>query len=231
MRFARPETIQPRNQAAVRPDYVMVPTCCALVVVQIDETGSRRAVVQEEAEAPAAQSSERFEATSRAAEDDEAVLSKCPPRHFSNPFFGGLSRGIFVRNGLAAVTVALVGYIAAMHGVGLDREDALTVSLLTLGLTQLLQILHLIQQGMPSSAKDMAGTCGLLAALGICGVIMLLAAWVPLAAALQLTPPPMSAWGMILGLAVMPVIVARFIEVCEARTHGLACVRESNACR
>lgn len=231
MRFERQETIQPQDQQAVRTDYVVVPTCCGLVVVQIDETGDRRSVAHEEVKAPAAQSPKRVEARPRSDDDVEAGIFKRPSRLMSDPLFVGLSRGVVVRHGLATMAVVLVAYIAAVNGVGHHRAEATTVSLLTLGLALLLQVLHLIQNRVPSSAKDMAGTCGLLAALGLCGLIVLLAAWVPLAAALQLTPPPMSAWGMILGLAVLPVIVVRLIEFCETRTHDLALVKQSNACR
>ncbi len=52
--------------------------------------------------------------------------------------------------------------------------------------------------------------------------------WLLVAAALQLQPPPLLAWGVILGLAVTPIIVVRFVELFELGSFGVLGARKQS---
>ncbi len=126
------------------------------------------------------------------------------------------------------MAVTLFAYVAALRGIRLGGNEAVAVSILTVGLAQLLHIFQSIKQGgAPASANHMSGRRPDWAVFGLCGLTLLVGTFVSLAMELQLNPPPISAWGVIVGVVIAPTIVMGFIELFEARNHGIVCAQKA----
>jgi Ca2+-transporting ATPase len=159
-----------------------------------------------------------FPAFALAAGKGDPDILKRPPRPPSEQLIGTPEWSVIVRYGLTITAVTVIALVVAVRGLGLDAAEATTVSFLTIAVAQLLHVFNMRKPGSSFLVNDVTRNRWVWAALGLCGLLLALAVYVPwAAAALQLTPPSLSAWLLIIGLGMMPVIVARLVEAFELK--------------
>lgn len=93
---------------------------------------------------------------------------------------------------------------------GLEPAEATTVSFLTLALAQTWHVLNLRAVGAPFWRNDVLSNRYVWAACITCVALVLLGLYLPISArVMNLHPPELPVWGLILGGSVLPLFVAR----------------------
>lgn len=156
-----------------------------------------------------------FPAFALAANKGDPEILKRRPRPPSELLIGGREWAVIVRHGLTITAVTLAALVVAVRGFDLSAHEATTVSFLTIALAQLFHVFNMRNRNTALFDNDVTRNRWVWAALGLCLVLLLMALYVPpIAAALQLTPPSFAAWQVIIGLALLPIVIARLAELC-----------------
>jgi Ca2+-transporting ATPase len=134
-------------------------------------------------------------------------LMRQPPRHPREPILG---RGRWVRIALygAAFTVSVLGaLLIAQHKLGLDPEGAVTVSFLTLAFAQLWHVFNMRADTSGPWLNEVTRNRWVWAALALCTGLILAALYVPLlAAVLELQPPGLAGWLLVITMSLLPLL-------------------------
>lgn len=151
-----------------------------------------------------------------AGKGDPKVLER-PPRPPAEPLIGVAQWSGIVRHGLTMTAVTLVALVVAVRGLELAPEIATTVSFLTIAFAQLFHVFNMRTAGAQPFDNDITRNPWVWAALGLCIVLLTSAVYIPpVAAALQLVPPTLSMWGLVVGLAMVPVVLGYAFERWQA---------------
>jgi Ca2+-transporting ATPase len=138
---------------------------------------------------------------------DDGILGR-PPRDPAKPI---LTRSIWILivvTGLAITGATLGGFYIARTSLSLEGNGALTVSFLILAFAQLWNVFNMRDPGTPILRNDIVRNPYIWAALAGCAGLLLLAVHTPLLAqTLHLARLDPSAWALVIGLSVMPVVV------------------------
>ncbi|QBQ56539.1 cation-transporting P-type ATPase [Nitrosococcus wardiae] len=124
---------------------------------------------------------------------------------------------------------------AAWYGLGLEREQAITVSFLTLAFGKLWFTFNLRRPETTLLRNDVVRNPWIWGSIGLCTALLLAAVYLPfLSTLLQTVPPDTSGWGIILGVSLMPMLVGQALRIVQAyrlgRQEGAAKgVKSSNA--
>jgi len=163
-----------------------------------------------------------FPAFALAAGRGDPDILKRRPRPPSEQLIGAPEWSVIIRYGLTITAVTLIALVVAVRGLGLDAAEATTVSFLTIAVAQLLHVFNMRKPGSSFFVNDITRNRWVWAALGLCGLLLALGVYVPwAAAALQLTPPTPSAWLLIIGLGITPVIAARLFEAFKMKNSRI----------
>ena len=163
-----------------------------------------------------------FPAFALAAGRGDPDILKRRPRPPSEQLIGAPEWSLIIRYGLTIPAVTLIALVVAVRGLGLDAAEATTVSFLTIAVAQLLHVFNMRKPGSSFFVNDITRNRWVWAALGLCGLLLALGVYVPwAAAALQLTPPTPSAWLLIIGLGITPVIAARLFEAFKMKNSRI----------
>ena len=100
--------------------------------------------------------------------------------------------------------------VLARRWLGLNAEEAVTISFLTLAYAQLWHVFNMRERGTPLFYNEITQNRYVWAALGLCTGMILAAVYVPgLAAVLQVTPPDLAGWSLIVGMSLLPLLVGQ----------------------
>ncbi|MFW6107162.1 MAG: cation-translocating P-type ATPase [bacterium] len=104
------------------------------------------------------------------------------------------------------ITAAVLGALAlALLWLRLPREQAVTVSFLTLAFAQLWHVFNMREPGSRLFRNDIARNPFVWGALALCAVMLLAATYTPaLALVLKVAAPPLQGWLVILGMSLLP---------------------------
>jgi Ca2+-transporting ATPase len=129
-----------------------------------------------------------------------------PDESVVTPYHWGLIGGYGV---LIALTI-LGAFAAALGGLGLDTERAVTVSFLTLSISRLLHVFNMRNPESGWIDNEISRTPYVWGALGLCLALLLLAVyWPPLAGILSVVPIGLDEWLLIGGASLVPLLVGQ----------------------
>lgn len=142
-------------------------------------------------------------------EGDEQVMQH-PPRDPKEDLLTPRHWTIIVVYALVIASATLGAMLLGSEVLGLAPKEATTVSFLTLGFAQTWHVLNLRAPRAPLWRNDVLGNRYVWAATAACIVVTLLGVYVPISArVMQLQAPTLEAWGLILGMSLLPLWVAR----------------------
>jgi Ca2+-transporting ATPase len=113
------------------------------------------------------------------------------------------------------ITAAVLGAFAiALRHMGLEGNDAITISFLTLAFARQWHVFNMRDRGSRFFKNDVVENPFIWGALIICSALLLIAVYVPgLAAVLKLTHPGISGWYLILGFSLIPFVVGQIVKL------------------
>jgi Ca2+-transporting ATPase len=154
-------------------------------------------------------------------------LMRQPPRPASEQI---LERRHWLRilsHGAVLAASVLAAMAAALLGLGLAREQAVTVSFLTLALAQLWHVFNMREAGTRLLRNEITGNAWIWGAIAICLVLLGTALWFePLRAVLRLAHPGLPGYGLALAFSAAPLLLGPLVG---RLTRGDRDLRDINA--
>ncbi len=139
-------------------------------------------------------------------------MMEVPPRPSDQPVLTKRGWGATMVYGLM-LTVSVLGAFAIAFKMGMDQQQAVTVSFLTLAFAQLWHIFNMRSIGTHLFKNEITQNPFVWAALALCSVLLLVVVYVPLAAkVLELTDPGLAGWVLILTASFIPCIVGQVFK-------------------
>lgn len=137
-----------------------------------------------------------------------------PPRPPDEPL---LTRGQwrFIGGYGFLLTAAVLGaFYLALAPLGMTVVEAVSVSFLTLALGQIWHVFSMADSAAPLVRNEVTENPWVWGAVALCVLLVLAAAYLPvLSDVLQVTPPDLFAWGVVLGLSLAPLVVGRVVRL------------------
>ena len=135
------------------------------------------------------------------------ALMERPPRPAGEPLLARPHVWAIVGQSLAMAAAVLGSLAVALLGLDLPKEEAVTVSFMTLAVAQLLHVFDMGAPGGRFLRDDVARNRWVWAALALCAVLLALAVgFAPLADILSLRDPGAAGWLVVAVGAVLPVV-------------------------
>ena len=153
-------------------------------------------------------------------EADEATMTR-PPRRGDAPI---LSRRQWM--GIAAYGVVFAAFVLgallwALHGLQLSPGAAVTVSFLTLAVSQLLHVFNMRSAASGLLRNEVTRNPWVWGALGLCAGLLVGAVYVPgLARVLEVQAIPLDAWGIVGVMSLGPLIVGQTVLLVRGASDG-----------
>ena len=162
-------------------------------------------------------------------EGEEDVLHR-PPRNPREPLLGRL-QWLFIGGGAVLLTAATLGALLMGHQwLGLEGDALVTLSFLTLAFTQLWHVFNMRGARSGLLRNMIARNPSVWMAIAFCTAILLTAVyWPPLAESLHLIAPSRTAWGVILGLSLAPLVLIQLGMMVAAALRPRRANREARA--
>ena len=157
-------------------------------------------------------------------EGEEDVL-RLPPRDPREPLLGS-PQWLFVAGFGALLTAStLSALVIGRYGLRLQGEALVTVSFLTLAFAQLWHVFNMRGRGSGVLRNAVTSNPFVWMAVALCTAILLLAIYVPpLAVALQIVPPDLAGWTLVLAASLAPlllgVMIGTFGRVIRTKSRG-----------
>ena len=157
-------------------------------------------------------------------EGEEDVL-RLPPRDPREPLLGS-PQWLFVAGFGALLTAStLSALVIGRYGLRLQGEALVTVSFLTLAFAQLWHVFNMRGRGSGVLRNAVTSNPYVWMAVALCTAILLLAIYVPpLAVALQIVPPDLAGWTLVLAASLAPlllgVMIGTFGPVIRTKSRG-----------
>jgi Ca2+-transporting ATPase len=146
-------------------------------------------------------------------EGDPSVMRR-PPRDPDEPI---LTRGWWLAIGGYAILIAgavLGGFAVALIHFGMAREEAVTVSFLSLSLARLCHVFNMREAGSKPIRNEITRNPFVWMALVICVGLLAAALYIPaLRHILGLTSPGAEGWGIILVAGVLPLLLGQAVKL------------------
>ena len=162
-------------------------------------------------------------------EGEEDVLHR-PPRNPREPLLGRL-QWLFIGGSAVLLTTATLGALLIGHQwLALEGDALVTLSFLTLAFTQLWHVFNMRGARSGLLRNMIARNPSVWMAIAFCIAILLSAVyWPPLAEPLHLIAPSRTAWGVILGLSLAPLVLIQLGIVVAAALRRRRANREARA--
>lgn len=129
-----------------------------------------------------------------------------PDESVVTPYHWGLIGGYGV---VIALTI-LGAFYGALQELGMDVDQAVTVSFLTLSISRLLHVFNMRSPESGLLDNEISRTPYVWGALALClGLLLLAVYWPPLASILSVVPPGLNGWLLIGGASVVPLILGQ----------------------
>jgi len=141
-------------------------------------------------------------------------IMKRPPRAADEPVVAVRHWIAIVAHGAVMTASVLTAFAVALGPLDLSATGAVTVSFLTLAFCQLWHVLNMRREHSGVFVNEITRNRWVWAALALCTFIMLAAVYfAPLANVLHVEPPTASAWGLVAGMSLVPLVVGQLAKV------------------
>ena len=146
-------------------------------------------------------------------EAEEGVMQR-KPRDPDEPILTNRHwRGIFLY-GLLITTTVLGALYVAINILNMDSSHAVTVSFLTLALSQLWHVFNMRSDASTIWRNTIVTNRWVWGALGLCVVLLLLATYIsPLAQVLKVQAPGLDGWLVVIGFSIIPLVVGQLTKM------------------
>lgn len=149
-------------------------------------------------------------------EGDREVLKR-PPRDPKESIMAKRHWFVVGLYGVLLTTAVLCAFIWATRQPDRGVNFPVTVAFLTIALAQMWQVFNMRSRLSHPLNNQLTRNPYIWAALALCGALLLAAVYVPpLAAVLDLVPPDATAWGVIVGASVAPLLVGQLMKAIPA---------------
>jgi Ca2+-transporting ATPase len=149
-----------------------------------------------------------------------AGLMTEPPRAAEEPI---LLRGhwiLILGYGALIATTVLVAFALALIWLGLDTGQAVTIGFMTFGFGRLLHVLNMRDTDSPVLVNEITRNPMVWIAIGVGVALLVLAAQVPLVAAvLAIQPLPSAGWLLVAGFSALPLILVQVAKLVLSRVE------------
>ena len=150
-------------------------------------------------------------------------LMKRGPRPFSESL---LTRSHWVRivlHGFVIATTVLAAMAIAVGKLGANTEQAITISFCTLTLAQVWHVFNMRDNIRTPFSNEITRNIWVWLAVGLCVLLLLAAVYVPLLSnVLSLSDPGVDGWLLIVGMSVVPIVIAplvRWVAIRSPKTN------------
>jgi Ca2+-transporting ATPase len=153
--------------------------------------------------------------------EPEPGLMEKPPR---DPGEAVLTRKHWVSImgfGALIMVPTLFGLLIALHWMGMSKDEAVTVSFLTLAFARLWHVFNMRDRRSRFMRNEVTTNVWVWGAIGICVALLLATVYVPgLSTVLETAKPDGPAWLLILGLSLVPFVVGQLVKSMSSRKQG-----------
>lgn len=150
-------------------------------------------------------------------EGDKAVMQK-PPRDPDEPVLTKAYWLAIVGYALVITVAVLAAFAAALWYFDLPREQAVTISFLSLSLARLTHVFNMRDAESPPLVNEITRNPYIWGALAICLVLLAGALYLPLLRdILGLTAPGQEGWLLILAVALVPLVAGQAAKLVRSR--------------
>ncbi|OIO55712.1 MAG: ATPase [Alphaproteobacteria bacterium CG_4_10_14_0_2_um_filter_63_37] len=133
-----------------------------------------------------------------------------PPRNPKEPLLTRHHWWLIAGYGAVMAAAVLGAFALALGPLGLSAGQGVTVSFLTVALAQLLHVFNMRDRGSTWWRNDIVANGWVWGALALCVLLLGLATYGPLLpGVLGLEPIPLDAWGVVIGMSVLPLLVGQ----------------------
>lgn len=102
---------------------------------------------------------------------------------------------------------------AALHVLGLEEKQSVSISFLTIASAQLWHVFNMSHRGAGFLRNDVSRNPYVWMALGLCFLLLMCAVFIPLfAEILHLTTPTKEGWALVLVMSLFPLITGRILK-------------------
>ena len=145
-----------------------------------------------------------------------------PPRDPSVPMISRYQWYLIGGYGVLIGATVFGAYMFALHGLGMDTTEAVTVSFLTISITRLLHVFNMRSASSGLVRNEVSRNPWVWVALGVSVALLLVAVYVPfLADILKVTAPGPQHWLVIVGASLIPLVVGQlFLAVRRRRADS-----------
>ncbi|MDR8393273.1 cation-transporting P-type ATPase [Aliifodinibius sp. S!AR15-10] len=142
-------------------------------------------------------------------EAEDGVMHR-PPRPPKEPILDNRHwTGIFVY-GLVITTTVLSVLLLSLNMLELDNRSAVTLSFLTLALSQLWHVFNMRSSSSGIFNNTIVRNRWVWGALVLCLLLLLMAVYIPpIALVLQIQPPTILGWGIVFGFSLIPLLAGQ----------------------
>ncbi|MCF8062008.1 MAG: cation-transporting P-type ATPase [Deltaproteobacteria bacterium] len=138
---------------------------------------------------------------------DPSLMDR-PPRDPKEPVLARRHWIYIVASSVVLAAAVLGGFALAFHWLRADRSTAVTISFLTLAFARLWHVFNMREKGTHVLRNDVVRNPFVWGALGLCSLLLLAGVYAPgLSLVLGLEAPDVRAWGLILGMSLMPLVL------------------------
>jgi Ca2+-transporting ATPase len=156
-------------------------------------------------------------------EGDPGIMRR-PPRDPGEPILARRHWLAIAVYGLMITAVVLGAHALARRVLGYSAGQAVTVSFLTLGFTQLLHVFNMRDPGSHFARNDVARSPWIWGAVILCSLLFAAAVYVPLlAGVLTIAAPGAAGWLVILAMSLVPWVAGQlWLTAAPAKTPALS---------
>jgi Ca2+-transporting ATPase len=145
--------------------------------------------------------------------EGSAAIMDRPPRDPDEPIMTRQHWIAMGGYGFLITVAVLVSLLLAQQWLLMERERAVTVSFLTLAFAQLWHVFDMRDRGSSFTRNDVTENIYVWGALALCTLLLLAAVYAPvLSDVLQVRPPGLNGWGLVLGMSLLPWAVAQVLK-------------------
>lgn len=145
-------------------------------------------------------------------EGGEHVMKE-PPRDPKEPLLTR-RRWLGIAGYGTVITFSVLGALLyAIHGLGYESREAVSVSFLTIAFAQLFHVFNMRDKGSGLVNNEITRNPYVWGALALCSILIAAAVYVkPLAEVLRIIPPDAGGWTLVLVMSLLPVVIGQALK-------------------
>jgi len=137
-----------------------------------------------------------------------------PPRGAAEPIITRRQWGLIGGYGIIIAGCVLAALAVSVHWLEIDREQAVTISFLTLALAQLWHVFNMRAAGTGIFINEITRNKYVWGALMLCVALILIAVYVPgLSHIMKLESPGRIGWSVAIGFSLVPLVIGQIMKL------------------